>query len=347
MHPVPVFHTIITVDVAGSGSRPVRATLRMRQELRQILTEVLGEQGIPWESVHPKDDGDAYRLLLGPDRPAERVLGPFLSDLEAALRGHRMFAAESALLRLRVAVHHGLAYLEGGEWAGPAFVLAARLLDSGPLRQALATAPEANLALIVSEAIYNDVITSQYGPPAQDFQQVEIAEKETRTKAWIYVPGNNPQPPVRRAPSGVTGSGRAAHPERGRLIGVAGLVVAILAIVVAVITPEIRCKIGLGECPPPAKSLQTVGGDTQTWTDYRSGGGTAGPIIPNGTTVWVSCRTMGLKLANGNPWWYRIASPSWDDQFWASADAFYNNGQTTGPLRDTPFVDESVAICDG
>jgi hypothetical protein len=133
------------------------------------------------------------------------------------------------------------------------------------------------------------------------------------------------------------------------------LLVAALGIIVGLITPEIRCKVGIGECAsstpsqpgPQAGRFETTGGVTHTWSEYASGGGTAGPDIQNGVTVFVSCRTMGLKLANGNAWWYRIASPDWNNGFYASADAFYNREQTTGPLRDSPFVDESVPICNG
>jgi len=54
---------------------------------------------------------------------------------------------------------------------------------------------------------------------------------------------------------------------------------------------------------------------------------------------------QGFKVANGNPWWYRIAQPGWDNRFYASADAFYNNGATSGSLRGTPWVDEAVPTC--
>ena len=59
----------------------------------------------------------------------------------------------------------------------------------------------------------------------------------------------------------------------------------------------------------------------------------------------VSCRRHGFKVADGNTWWYRIASPSWENRFWVSADAFYNNGHSSGTLKGTPLVDEQVPIC--
>lgn len=99
--------------------------------------------------------------------------------------------------------------------------------------------------------------------------------------------------------------------------------------------------------PPPAPTTypETTGGVTHTWTDYSDAGGTEGASIPAFDTVQIACKVTGFKVADGNTWWYRIASSPWNDTYYASADAFYNNGQTSGPLKGTPFVDPSVANC--
>ncbi len=96
---------------------------------------------------------------------------------------------------------------------------------------------------------------------------------------------------------------------------------------------------------PQTTWAETVGGITNTWTNPANAGGTAGPQIPKGTTVQVSCRLEGMKVANGNTWWYAVASPGWDNRFYASADAFYNNGATSGSLVGTPYFDPAVPTC--
>lgn len=62
----------------------------------------------------------------------------------------------------------------------------------------------------------------------------------------------------------------------------------------------------------------------------------AGPVIAGSTNVQISCKVQGFAVTDGNQWWYRIASSPWNDQYYASADAFYNNGQTSGSLKNTP-----------
>jgi hypothetical protein len=53
----------------------------------------------------------------------------------------------------------------------------------------------------------------------------------------------------------------------------------------------------------------------------------------------------GFRVADGDTWWYKVASSPWNGTYYASADAFYNNGQTSGSLVGTPFVDASVPNC--
>jgi hypothetical protein len=99
--------------------------------------------------------------------------------------------------------------------------------------------------------------------------------------------------------------------------------------------------------PPPAASTfaETTGSVTHTWTDYSDAGGTEGPTIASNQTVQITCRLQGFKVADGNTWWYQIASSPWSDAYYASADAFYNNGATSGSLNGTPFVDPNVPLC--
>jgi hypothetical protein len=99
--------------------------------------------------------------------------------------------------------------------------------------------------------------------------------------------------------------------------------------------------------PTPAEQIwaETVGGNSHTWTNYANAGGTQGPTIPGGETVQIACKAQGFQVADGNTWWYRIASSPWSEDYYVSADAFYNNGATSGSLHGTPFVDPAVAEC--
>lgn len=100
--------------------------------------------------------------------------------------------------------------------------------------------------------------------------------------------------------------------------------------------------------PPPSEAPtypETVGGVAHTWTNYVNASGNEGPEIPSNTTVQISCKIAGFAVADGDTWWYRIASSPWSNAYYVSADAFYNNGATSGSLKGTPFVDPGVPSC--
>lgn len=98
--------------------------------------------------------------------------------------------------------------------------------------------------------------------------------------------------------------------------------------------------------PPTPHYYETAGpGGSGTFTNYSNAGGTLGSRVPAYGTVEVSCRLTGWKAPDGDNWWYRIASSPWNNTFYASADNYYNNGQTSGSLAGTPFVDTNVPLC--
>jgi hypothetical protein len=110
-------------------------------------------------------------------------------------------------------------------------------------------------------------------------------------------------------------------------------------------SPSIPSTPAPAPAPKTETYAETSGGDANSWTNYTNAGGTQGPTVPVHTTVQISCRVSGFKVADGDPWWYRIASSPWNNVYYSSADAFYNNGQTSGSLVGTPLVDDKVPDC--
>jgi hypothetical protein len=91
--------------------------------------------------------------------------------------------------------------------------------------------------------------------------------------------------------------------------------------------------------------VETAGGVAHTWSNFSNAGGTEGPTVGAQQSVQIACKVQGFRVADGNTWWYRIAQAPWNGQFYVSADAFYNNGATSGPLKGTPWMDPAVPDC--
>jgi hypothetical protein len=97
---------------------------------------------------------------------------------------------------------------------------------------------------------------------------------------------------------------------------------------------------------PATGSPETSGpSPVNTWTEYADAGGTEGPEIPPNSTLQIACKVNGFAVEDGDTWWYRIASAPWSGRYYASADAFYNNGATSGSLRGTPFFNSRIPNC--
>lgn len=188
----PISHTIVAMDVVGSGSRDDQLLLRMRADLRQIVAATLAAQSLDLSSLETHDLGDGLRFLVPALVSPRALLDPFIPQLDQALGAHRRASSEAARLRLRVSIHHGLVHDDEGHSAGEPLKLVMRLLDADPVRTAIAAVPEANLALVVSRDLYESVVKHHYGLSVDLYQRVAVHAKELITEAWIHLPGFRP-----------------------------------------------------------------------------------------------------------------------------------------------------------
>jgi len=198
----PKHHTIIATDVAKSSGRNDALMVRMRRDLREILSETLERQGLDPARLTRVDDGDGYRYLVPADvAPPHAALDPFIGRLGIELRMHR------------VAVHSGLLYAEPeGTYTGVPLKDCARLLDADAGRDLLAAHPEADLVLLVTDPFYREVVGSGASLDPNAFRAIRVSVKETDRTGWAYLPNVAPaaagEPmspaPTIEAPSGVS-----------------------------------------------------------------------------------------------------------------------------------------------
>ena len=81
-----------------------------------------------------------------------------------------------------------------------------------------------------------------------------------------------------------------------------------------------------------------------TFSDHHLVAG-AGPRIPALATVQVSCRVDDPSIPSVSPdgWWYRIASPPWDNRYYAAANTFFNGDPLNGPYSHN--TDFHLPVC--
>jgi transcriptional regulator with XRE-family HTH domain len=99
------------------------------------------------------------------------------------------------------------------------------------------------------------------------------------------------------------------------------------------------------EGPAPTWT-ETTGTPAHTWANPVQLTGAGTPLGPQ-QSVQVMCRIQGWVVPDGDPWWYRLASEPWNGNYYATSDAFYNNGATSGSVDTGVVVDDQVPVCSG
>jgi hypothetical protein len=181
-------HLCVAVDATGYGGRDNVAQYDVQSHLLKVLDEAATAAGLDRSQWCRQLQGDAEIALLPPDQPEPRVVDDFIRELDAALDLLNHERRLEARLRLRVAVHFGVAYEAPSGFAGQAVVVTARLLNSADLHRALAEADDADIAVALSDRVYMETVLNRHTSlrPRQ-FVRAEVAEKEYRGAAWIRV----------------------------------------------------------------------------------------------------------------------------------------------------------------
>lgn len=129
--------------------------------------------------------------------------------------------------------------------------------------------------------------------------------------------------------------------RRWLLLAVSSVVVAAVVVVACVVALS-----GSGPSGPGSTWTETTGTPAHTWADPVQLTGAGTPLGPR-QSVQVLCRVKGYIVQDGDPWWYRLASTPWNGRYYATSDAFYNNGATSGSVNTGVVVDEQVPVCPG
>lgn len=185
----PVHRSLVVVDIEDYSRRLNQGHLDLRKALRQILDEAFDSVGIEIIPGEQQDQGDAFLTLVKPDVSKVALLDKLVRELENALRRCNRYRANEERIRLRVALHSGEVHVDGTGFPGVATVTAMRLVDAEQLKKALRMTTK-DLAVIVSDSLYRDVVVHGYGAIIpEEYGRVDVAVKQFNQSAWIRVPG--------------------------------------------------------------------------------------------------------------------------------------------------------------
>ena len=189
-----VHRTVVAVDVEGFGDRrrTNRNQLAIRDGLYGAMQEAFHEAGIPWNDRDHEDRGDGMFILVGSEVPKSLFVESLPSALVSALRRHNEAHSHLERIRLRMALHAGEVNYDKHGATAFSINFTFRLLDSHPVKEALAGSPGV-LAVIASSWFFEEVIRHST-THAAEYYPVPVVVKETTTTAWICCPDHVGRP---------------------------------------------------------------------------------------------------------------------------------------------------------
>ncbi|MEU2669343.1 hypothetical protein ABZ622_10775 [Streptomyces sp. NPDC007164] len=182
----------LAADVEQYSRLDTRTQSAVQSELVRMLDEAAALTGLDRAAWTRQPQGDLEFAVLPEATPEDAVLGPFVHHLAVRL-GDRNARPAAQRVRLRMAVDTGVVADAALGHAGPAPVAVARYVNAPQLRAVLATLTAADLAVMVSDRLYQDVVRSGRRDldPSQ-YVRAHVRVKEFGGYGWIRVPGHAP-----------------------------------------------------------------------------------------------------------------------------------------------------------
>lgn len=186
-------HSMVSVDVEKYGDRNTAEQYEAQRVLRFLLEGAARAAGLGLDFWHSQWSGDGLFAVLPTHTSIGERAGRFIQELNVLLGAHnrRPRAQPWTPIRLKVALHEGPVRTDGATGtAGPPAVAVNRLIDADALRVALECCHGADLAVVVSERIFNDYIADGYGDlRPSEFREVHVAAKRKRRYlGYLYMP---------------------------------------------------------------------------------------------------------------------------------------------------------------
>jgi len=179
------FH--LAVDIEGFSQLPVAEQVRSQDDLEYAMSEAAASAAIDRETWYRQLCGDGELAVLPADTEGLCLVADYPRSLAAALAEINRSPDRGSRLRIRMAIHHGTFYPGRFGPVGKGPITVSRLVDAPVLRQMLKQRTDLDIALIVSGAVYDEVIQSRFHEldPAM-FQRTTIRIKGASYVGYLY-----------------------------------------------------------------------------------------------------------------------------------------------------------------
>lgn len=183
-----VYRLLLAVDIQAYSKRSTREQLLAQRLLTLALDRAAAGVGLDRDRWDKQVGGDGELATLPEDVDPAPVAGDFVIGLASGLRELNSDRDGGPPLRIRLALHHGTMTAGPFGPAGDAPIVVQRLLDSAPLRRLLVDDPARDVAYMVSESLYGDVVRTGFcALPPTAFQAVKVTAKGKTFRGHVLI----------------------------------------------------------------------------------------------------------------------------------------------------------------
>jgi hypothetical protein len=192
----------MTAEAAGHGVRRLclafdlerystgndAAQIEKQRAMMNMVREACERGALERAHWLKQEQGDGEVAVLPPGIDEAHVITALWREFREGLHRYNRHANADARLRMRVAVHEGIAYIGDNGFAGTVINTVCRLRDCHEAKDALSST-DGDLVLIVSDRIYQDVICGYDALtlPASGFVRTPVDRPEKQFRATAYV----------------------------------------------------------------------------------------------------------------------------------------------------------------
>jgi hypothetical protein len=177
------FRFLLVVDVEGFSQRYAAEQARIQDDLEYAMSQAAAGARLDRKRWYRQPRGDGELAVLPPGTNGLSLVADFPPRLASMLARVNRTASARSRLRARVAIHHGTVAPGQFGLVGAAPVVVSRLADASMLRHQLRQRADIDIALIVSGAVYNEVIQSRF----HNLNPEAFCRTSVRSKGVSYV----------------------------------------------------------------------------------------------------------------------------------------------------------------
>jgi hypothetical protein len=182
---VTQYRMVFAVDIVGYSKLTGWQQQKHHNRLQGVISEILQDLMVTVPGNDRRDTGDGWIVFLPVGLDPAWALPTLIRSARSRISANN--GIEDPSLRLRMAIGMGLVIPGRNTFSGAAVIEVVRLLDSDVIRSQIADHPAVDLAVIVSNRLYSDVVgIGNVGIPADQFHEVQAIAKDFDEIAWLW-----------------------------------------------------------------------------------------------------------------------------------------------------------------